>query len=421
LGSFGEKLRRQRERRGIALEAISNTTKISTRMLRALEEEHFDQLPGGVFNKGFVRAYARYVGLDEEEAISDYLEALREGQMLQHAILPEFRAPANGPDTDLAGGHSGHQPPRQVVSRNDSFGSDGRRTAHNHLAEAEPNHQRVVPSPEPVADSSASPRDDSFLELEAGKAAMSAHQPLARIRWGTLVVALLLVVFAVGFWNLLRRRESSAASRETAASQPAPALQAPFSGSAATAPSEASAPAKAHETASAVTPSKAASPDNESSTSTHPAAVPSKPTAVAPVTATATKLSAPTSSRETTPLSLPPATAKRLPAAVDAKAAAPSSTTKPPAPFSLLILADETTWVSIMADGKPVTQETLIAPAHTSVRASKEIVVRAGNAGGIRFELKGRQIPGRGKDGEVKTYVFDASGLRETTPAASPR
>jgi len=74
-----------------------------------------------------------------------------------------------------------------------------------------------------------------------------------------------------------------------------------------------------------------------------------------------------------------------------------------------------------MADGKPVTQETLIAPAHTSVRASKEIVVRAGNAGGIRFELKGRQIPGRGKDGEVKTYVFDASGLRETTPAASPR
>ena len=59
VGEFGEKLRKHREQRGIALDAISNTTKISTRMLRAIEEEHFDQLPGGVFNKGFVRAYAR--------------------------------------------------------------------------------------------------------------------------------------------------------------------------------------------------------------------------------------------------------------------------------------------------------------------------------------------------------------------------
>ena len=49
MGAFGEKLRKQREQRGIELDAISNTTKISTRMLRALEEEHFDQLPGGVF------------------------------------------------------------------------------------------------------------------------------------------------------------------------------------------------------------------------------------------------------------------------------------------------------------------------------------------------------------------------------------
>src|SRR6202167_5726194 len=78
VGAFGEKLRKQREQRGIALDAISNTTKISTRMLRAIEEEHFDQLPGGVFNKGFVRAYARQVGLNEEEAVADYLAALRE-------------------------------------------------------------------------------------------------------------------------------------------------------------------------------------------------------------------------------------------------------------------------------------------------------------------------------------------------------
>src|SRR5712675_1943283 len=95
--SFGEKLRKEREQRKITLDDISSSTKISTRMLRALEEEHFDQLPGGVFNKGFVRAYARQVGLDEEEAVTDYLAALRESQIRQQSILPDFRAAAGKP------------------------------------------------------------------------------------------------------------------------------------------------------------------------------------------------------------------------------------------------------------------------------------------------------------------------------------
>ena len=56
------------------------------------------------------------------------------------------------------------------------------------------------------------------------------------------------------------------------------------------------------------------------------------------------------------------------------------STTGSASKLSLLIRAEETTRVSIVADGKPVAQETLIAPAHTSVRASREIVVKTGNA-----------------------------------------
>jgi cytoskeleton protein RodZ len=75
MGSFGDRLRKEREQRGISLDDISLNTKIGTRLLRALEEEKFDQLPGGIFNKGFVRAYARHVGLDEEQAIADYLSA----------------------------------------------------------------------------------------------------------------------------------------------------------------------------------------------------------------------------------------------------------------------------------------------------------------------------------------------------------
>jgi len=65
-------LKREREQRKITLDEISLSTKISTRLLLAIEEEHFDQLPGGIFNKGFVRAYARSVGLDEAQAVADY-------------------------------------------------------------------------------------------------------------------------------------------------------------------------------------------------------------------------------------------------------------------------------------------------------------------------------------------------------------
>jgi cytoskeletal protein RodZ len=75
VASFGVRLREQREQRGITLEEISSSTKIGTRMLVALEQDHFDQLPGGIFNKGFIRAYARCLGLDEEQAIADYLVA----------------------------------------------------------------------------------------------------------------------------------------------------------------------------------------------------------------------------------------------------------------------------------------------------------------------------------------------------------
>lgn len=75
MGKFGDKLRRERELRGVTLEEIAEATKIGTRSLKALEEEQFDRLPGGIFNKGFVRAYAKFLGLDEEQAVADFMAA----------------------------------------------------------------------------------------------------------------------------------------------------------------------------------------------------------------------------------------------------------------------------------------------------------------------------------------------------------
>jgi cytoskeletal protein RodZ len=80
VGSFGEGLKREREKRGVTLDEIALATKIGTRMLRALEEEKFEQLPGGIFNKGFVRAYARHLSIDEEQAVADYLAAAGESR-----------------------------------------------------------------------------------------------------------------------------------------------------------------------------------------------------------------------------------------------------------------------------------------------------------------------------------------------------
>ncbi len=96
MGSFGERLQREREMRGITLEEIAEATKIGTRSLRALEQQDFDKLPGGIFNKGFVRAYSRYLGLDEEQAVADYLTAVGEAQAAAKSGKSEA-----GPDGEL--------------------------------------------------------------------------------------------------------------------------------------------------------------------------------------------------------------------------------------------------------------------------------------------------------------------------------
>ncbi len=89
--SIGEKLRLAREARGIALREISEQTRISMRYLEAIEGDDYRHLPGGIFNRSFIRAYAKFIGYDEHEAIEDYSRALRErGEQVEEA--PKHRA-----------------------------------------------------------------------------------------------------------------------------------------------------------------------------------------------------------------------------------------------------------------------------------------------------------------------------------------
>jgi cytoskeleton protein RodZ len=75
MGNFGEDLRRERLSRGIALEQITAVTKISQRHLRALEQEQFRLLPGGILSKGIVRGYASALGLDTDLWTQRFLQA----------------------------------------------------------------------------------------------------------------------------------------------------------------------------------------------------------------------------------------------------------------------------------------------------------------------------------------------------------
>ncbi|HEV2351149.1 MAG TPA: RodZ domain-containing protein [Terriglobia bacterium] len=72
MANFGANLRREREMRGVPLDEIAAATKISVRCLQALEAEEFSKLPGGIFTRSFIRAYAKYLGLDEETVMAEF-------------------------------------------------------------------------------------------------------------------------------------------------------------------------------------------------------------------------------------------------------------------------------------------------------------------------------------------------------------
>jgi cytoskeletal protein RodZ len=92
---FGEHLKREREMRGVSLEEISAATRISTRFLAAMENDQWDQLPGGVFNRGFIRSIARYLGLDEDSLVAEYALGTAANEEVRAAAQRAAEIPRN--------------------------------------------------------------------------------------------------------------------------------------------------------------------------------------------------------------------------------------------------------------------------------------------------------------------------------------
>ena len=73
MSDLGSRLKQARHAKGISLRDIEATTKISVSALEALERHDYAKLPGGIFSRAFVRAYAVAVGVEPEAAVQDFV------------------------------------------------------------------------------------------------------------------------------------------------------------------------------------------------------------------------------------------------------------------------------------------------------------------------------------------------------------
>jgi cytoskeletal protein RodZ len=90
---IGSRLRQAREQRGLSLHDIANSTKISMAVLKAIEANDFSRLPGGLFARSYVRAFAERVGLNPDELAAEYRERFE----------PQPPAPTFAPDIQARG------------------------------------------------------------------------------------------------------------------------------------------------------------------------------------------------------------------------------------------------------------------------------------------------------------------------------
>lgn len=76
--TLGEKLRQAREDKGMSVGEVADATRIAPLYIESIDNDDYRALPGGIFNRGFVKSYAKYVGIDEQEALADYARLLND-------------------------------------------------------------------------------------------------------------------------------------------------------------------------------------------------------------------------------------------------------------------------------------------------------------------------------------------------------
>ena len=371
MGQFGDKFRKEREKKNFSLDDVSHVTKIGSRMLQAIEEENFDRLPGGVFNKGFIRAYAKHLGMNDEEAVPAYLACQRQTQIeAQEGWEPAPSAPNRRVSPERRAPGASKKAAQNKVAPHSSASRTQTQTEVEELPGLQlPRAEHVRP-----------PRNKYLNARDTG------------IPWRIVALAAVVVVLGLVLW-IRHSRSPHTEAANASPSTPPPAVQ----------------PATTPVLTSQTPPARAPSP---TSLTSHASASNALPPSTQP--ATTLRSLAPVK-----PIANPATNASANDATTNPSDSANQPPPEKPAPpLTLIIRASENSWISVLADGREVTAETLIAPAHTSVRAAREIVVKTGNAAGVNFLWNGKEVPAQGAEAEVMTFVFDAAGIRTTpTPA----
>ena len=198
--SFGERLRKEREKQSVTLDEVCASTKIAVRFLRAIEEERFEQLPGGIFNKGFVRSYAQHLGINEQEAVDDYM--LAAGLVTPpEAEVTAVVADAKAPETKIV--ETKTVPAKPIEVRKPEI-----RASETKKPEAKP----PVPAKSSLIEGKAARvkvKDAARQkqDTEKKKEPKPAPQPESETSrgdwfpWGKLAFVLLLIAFGFAMWG----------------------------------------------------------------------------------------------------------------------------------------------------------------------------------------------------------------------------
>ena len=375
-GTFGERLRREREMRGIKLEEISESTKIGKRNLVALEEEHFDQLPGGIFNKGFVRAYAKFLGLDEEQAVNDFLAASANYEQ-PAALAPPSRT-ASGRDSDPGSPAAA----RAAAVRTALASSNEPRSAFGRAGAGETS---AVKPP-------AMPSD----------ATVRRRQRL----WALCAALVLVIGLALWFKPAMFGLGTLRARRESSSSQADVKREAETANARV---AQASSPvANSSANAESVNPSSVSSSATTTSS-------PSSSSTQAKISQPEAGKGTDTNAKLAEKSSQPGTHSTQREAPRSGQAFLPHDSRKSPSPadsITLNIYATSEVWVSAMSDGVSVLNFTLHSGESRQLRASNHLILKTGNAAALDVTFNGKPLPPLGKANQVRTLTFSPSGLQ---------
>ena len=430
MANFGESLKRERELRDIPLRDIANATKINLRYLEALEANRFDKLPGGVFNKGFIRAYARFIGADGEALVQLYMEVQAEREAADASAQPTpdrpgTMRPAQGPprrraDAAAPAGAS----PNARTSTNDTA------TSSLSFAEGQAASAAVAAMAAARKTGGAGPAAVSIPPFGSSGSGSQARLVLA----GTTVVAAFAAIGIVLYLVRSARQDVRPVGGPDSAPISAPGTSGDDPANAVPEDSDAMEDGTSPDAPATATPEGAAPPATGQPAS--PAPAPATPHTLPEVPRERDGTTPPVrvASPVPTPITDPSKPAPR-PSAPPPQAPAPAPTaggtgteqrvprespvpSSPPGPMNIVVRAVSPVRVQLGCDGVdgPVRQmaqgEVLVLRCFSLVRISAE------DAGAVQVSLDGAACPPLGAAGNrVEHYTIRAEDARAICPA----